>query len=71
MEEDELTDEEIEEEVEAVEKELQNNQGYIGKFKALQNRLNAVTNRLDRLSLKGVESTLLTERYNRIKELQE
>ncbi len=66
---DELTDEEIEEEVENVEKELQNNQGYAGKFKALQNRLNAVAKRLDELSAKGVDSAVLTERYNRVMEL--
>ena len=65
----ESVDSEDDAEDEDIEEELQNNQGYLGKFRALQNRLNAVTNRLDTLSSNGVDSTLLTERYNRIEAL--
>ncbi|PAQ12901.1 hypothetical protein CD798_17305, partial [Bacillaceae bacterium SAOS 7] len=53
-----------------VENDLEDNPGYSGKFKALQNRLNAVTNRLDSLSAKAIDEVALTERYDRVKALQ-
>ena len=65
----EITDDEIKsevEEVEEVENELKEKPGYTGKFTALQNRLNAVTNHLNSLAKKGVDSTELQKRYDRI-----
>lgn len=61
-----LTDAEIEDEVEEVEEDLKENQGYVGKFHALQNRLNAITKQLDSLASKGMDSTILAERYDRV-----
>ncbi|MBM7648451.1 hypothetical protein JOC78_001393 [Bacillus ectoiniformans] len=65
-----LTDTEIEEEVEEVENEVKAFPGYAGKFHALENRLNAVTNQLNALSRKGADSAALKERYDRIATLK-
>lgn len=65
----EITDDEIESEVEEVEDELKEKPGYAGKFTALQNRLNAVTNHLNSLAKKGIDSTELQKRYDRIASL--
>lgn len=69
-EEDDLTDEEIEEEVEKVDDDMQEHDEYIGKFNALKNRLQAVVSQLDVLTQKGMDTVVLTERYNRVATLQ-
>lgn len=66
-----LTDEEIEEQIKEVEDKLKEHQGYIGKFNSLQNQLNAVTKQLDVLSSKGFDRTILAERYDRIASLSQ
>ena len=66
---DQPTDAEIEDQVGEVEHELQGNPGYVGKFQALQNRLDAVKNQLDALSTKGVDSGTLQAYYDRVNAL--
>lgn len=55
---------------EDLEKELKQYSGYIGKFSALENRLNAVTNQLNKLSSKGVAEEELQARIDRVNALQ-
>ena len=51
---------------EVVEAEVKAYPGYAGKFHALQNRLNAVKSKLDKMADKGIDSAELQSRYDRV-----
>lgn len=61
------SEEDIEKELE---KELRQYSGYLGKFGALENRLNAVSKKLNQLASKGVSEEELQARIDRVNELQ-
>ncbi|WP_431028129.1 Ig-like domain-containing protein [Lysinibacillus sp. LZ02] len=69
--EDDVTEDETEDLEEEIEEAVEEYNDYLGKFTALRNRLNAVVHQLDALNKKGVDSALLTERYDRVAALQE
>ncbi|MFF5996657.1 Ig-like domain-containing protein [Lysinibacillus sp. KU-BSD001] len=69
--EEEGAEEETEDLEEEIEEAVEEYNDYLGKFKALHNRLNAVVHQLDALNKKGVDSALVTERYDRVAALQE
>ncbi|MFK2827099.1 Ig-like domain-containing protein [Bacillus sp. B190/17] len=59
-------DQDADDDEDEVENEVKEHPGYMGKFKALHNRLNAVTKQLDSLSSRGADKAALKERYDRI-----